>query len=356
MYKYSKRGMLFLLTAAAFVALFAGCATTSTPSAGSSSASDGDMPAWFLDPASAYPDSQYMTGIGSGDTRRAAEQSAMAGLSQIFESQISVDVNTAERYRDLVSASGSVSESELMLAQSTSVQSNQTLLNVQFGEAAVDSEGRVHVIAYIDRAATGRIYQDLIEKNGRIVSEYLADYRGASDPIRRFAYISAAAVVAQSNALLLDQLRIISEPFYAMTSITYSQREVQQEKVDTASAMTIKIDIAGDDGDRVANAVKEALSDERFPTADPALITIRGEVRMEPIDLNPKYKSVRWYLNLDFIGPDGKALVTYDNQDRASAVTEESARSFAYDDINKAVSQDFIGSVRGYFDGLVMGN
>ena len=330
--------------------------TTSGGGVGGTSSSGASMPAWFLDPASVYPDTTYMTAIGTGDTRRAAEQSAMAGLSQIFESQISVDVNTAERYRDLVSASGSVSESELMLAQSTSVQSNQTLLNVQFGEAAVDTEGRVHVIAYIDRMATGRIYQDLISKNGEFVTDYLQDYRRAADPIRRYAYISAAAVVAQSNALLLDQLRIISQTFYAMTDIPYEQRQVLQEKVDTASIMTIKIDVEGDAGGRIEGAVREALSEERFPTADPALITIRGEVSIEPIELNPKYKSVRWYLNLDFIGPDGSALVSYDNQARASAVTDESARAFAYDDINKAVRQEFVGSIRGYFDGLVLGN
>ncbi len=333
-----------------------GCATAPSSSGGGSSSSNGDMPAWFLDPQSVYSDDQYLTAIGTGDTRRAAEQSAMAGLSQIFESEINVDVNTAERYRDLVGPSGSVSESELMLAQSTSVQSNQTLLNVQFGEAAVDGEGRVHVIAYINRMETGRIYQDLIQKNGSFVVDYLEDYRAAADPVRKYAYVSAAAVVAQSNALLLDQLRIISQPFYAMTDVPYELREVQQAKLDTAATMTIKIDVAGNAGDRVASAIREALSEERFPTADPALITIGGEVSIEPIELNPKYKAVRWYLSLSFIGPDGRALVTYDNQDRAQAVTAESAQSFAYDDIDEAVKREFVASIRDYFDGLVLGN
>lgn len=280
----------------------------------------------------------------------------MAGLSQIFKSEINVDVSTAERYRDLVGPSGSVSESELMLAQSTNVQSNQTLLNVQFGEAAVDGEGRVHVIAYINRMETGRIYQDLIQKNGGFVVDYLEDYRAAENPVRKYAYISAAAVVAQSNALLLDQLRIISQPFYAMTEVPYELRQVQQAKVDTASTMTINIEVAGDAGDRVASAIREALSEERFPTADPALITIGGEVSIEPIELNPKYKAVRWYLSLSFIGPDGNALVTYDNQDRAQAVTAESAQSFAFDDIDEAVKREFVASIRDYFDGLVLGN
>ncbi|WP_319561028.1 LPP20 family lipoprotein [Marispirochaeta sp.] len=333
--------------------LFAGCATGG-PASGSSSS--GDMPAWFLDPRAAYPDDTYMTAIGTGDTRRAAEQSAMAGLSQIFESQITVDVSTAERYRDLVSSAGNVSESELMLAQSTNVQSNQTLLNVQFGEAAVDTEGRVHAIAYIDRMATGRIYQDLIRKNSGFVTAYMNEYRAADDPIRKYAFVSAAAVVAQSNALLLDQLRIISQVFYAMTSLPYDQRSVLQEKSEMASTMTISLRVRGGEGPLVESAVREALSQERFPTADPALLSIRGDVRIEDIELNPKYKSVRWYLNLDFTGPDGKALVSYNNQGRASAVTAESARSFAMDDINKAVKQEFVGSVRGYFDGLVQGN
>ena len=334
--------------------LFSGCVSSGGSASGGGG--NGDMPGWYLDPQSVYPDDKFLTGIGTGDTRRAAEQSAMAGLSQIFKSEISVDVSTAERYRDLIGPSGNMSESELMLAQSTNVQSNQTLLNVQFGEAAVDTEGRVHVIAYIDRMKTGRIYQDLINKNSDFVMDYMGSYQSTADPVRKYAYISAAAVVAQSNELLLDQLRIISQAYYAMSQIPYDQRKVQQQKVDTASGMTISIKITGDTGDRISGAVRQALSAERFPTADPALLNIRGSVSLESIELNPKYKSVRWQLSLDFVGPDGKALVSYENQNKASGVTDEAARSFAYDDIGKAVDKDFIGSVRGYFDGLVLGN
>ncbi len=326
-------------------------------SGGSSSAAGTDnMPGWYLDPQSVYPDDKFMTAIGTGDTRRAAEQSAMAGLSQIFKSEISVDVNTAERYKDLVGPSGSMSESELMLAQSTNVQSNQTLLNVQFGEAAVDGEGRVHVIAYIDRMATGRIYQDLISKNSSFVQDYLGSYQSQSDPIKKYAYISAASVIAQSNEMLLDQLRIISQAYYSMSKVPYDTKKVQQAKADTASQMTISIQISGDTGDRVASVVRQSLSSERFPTADPAMMKIRGSVSMESMELNPKYKSVRWQLSLEFVGPDGKSLISYENQNKASGVTDEAARSFAYDDISTAVEKEFIGSVRGYFDGLVLGN
>ncbi len=349
-----KKIVLTALTTLVLLLAVSGCVSSGGSSSGGGST--GDMPGWYLDPQSVYPDDKFMTAIGTGDTRRAAEQSAMAGLSQIFKSEISVDVSTAERYKDLVGPSGSMSESELMLAQSTNVQSNQTLLNVQFGEAAVDGEGRVHVIAYIDRMATGRIYQDLISKNSGFVQDYMGSYQSQSNPINKYAYISAASVIAQSNEMLLEQLRIISQAYYSMSQVPYDFRKVQQAKADTASKMTISIQISGDTGDRVASVVRQSLSSERFPTADPALMQIKGSVSMESIELNPKYKSVRWQLSLDFVGPDGKSLISYENQNKASGVTDEAARSFAYDDIGKAVEKDFIGSVRGYFDGLVLGN
>ena len=47
-----------------------------------------EPPAWILNPQSTYPAAQYLSAVGEGDSRRAAENNAAAGLSRIFESQI----------------------------------------------------------------------------------------------------------------------------------------------------------------------------------------------------------------------------------------------------------------------------
>lgn len=325
--------------------------------AGSPRSRGDEMPAWYLNPSEVYPDQVYLTAVGTGDTRRAAEQQALAGLSQIFEADIEVDMATRERYREIMTARGGMSETEVELAQTTNIRSAQTLLNVQTGEAAVDQDSRVHVIAYIERMPTGRLYVDLIEKNGAQVQFFLDQAEARPDPVREYAYVSAAAVVAAANELLRDQLRIIAPAMGQVTRLSYQYEDVLRRRADLASAMRVSVDVAGDDGDRVGGVVRQALGDERFPVSpqDPVL-HVRGRVTMEPVELTDDFETVRWVLNLAMSGPDGSTLFSYDDQGRASGVSVDSATAFAYRDIQQAVERNFVSRLRRYFDGLVLGD
>ncbi len=52
---------------------------------------------------------------------------------------------------------------------------------------------------------------------------------------------------------------------------------------------------------------------------------------------------------------DGRSLVNYDEENRASGISEEAARAFAYRDIEKAVARNFVESMLSYFNGVVLG-
>lgn len=340
--------------------VFASCATGPAPSSGSTGGGGGggeEYPDWYLNPQSVYPDDVYLTAVGTGDSRRDAEQQAMASLSQIFESEIRVDSRTQERYRELATAEGNLSESEVQLTQSTNIRSNQTLLNVQYGEAAVDEAGRVHVIAYIERNPTAQVYRNLIQKNADQVSSFLNESQSSSDIIRRYAFLSAADVVAASNEMLVNQLDIIQPGFSRTVPLGYDYDQILRDRVDLASQMRVSIAIANDEGGRVADVIRAALSEERFPVgAQSPVLNVTGTINVTPLELSGDFKSVNWVLTLDMAGPDGSSLVTYNNEDRASGVTIDSARAFAFQDIEDAVADDFVGALRRYFDGVVLGN
>ena len=348
--------------------LLSGCTTqSSTTASGGGAASRGasgraaqDYPEWYLNPQSVYPDNTYLTAIGTGDSRRDAEQQALSSLSQIFEAQVSVDSRQSERYRELMTSQGTMTETEVQLADTTSIKSDQTLLNVQFGEAAVDDSGRVHVIAYLERLPTARVYRDLISRNGRQVERFLAEADlkagGRDDLIREYSYVMAAAVVADSNEVLLDQLNIIAPGMGQTVQLPYVYDRVLQRRADLSSTMGVSVSVAGDDKGRVTAILRQALSEERLPIveSDPVL-QVRGAVRVETIPSSAEFKSVRWTLNLDMTSRDGRSLVNYDEENRASGISEEAARAFAYRDIEKAVARNFVESMLSYFNGVVLG-
>lgn len=344
------------LGAALVVLVLVGCGSSPSPAA-QASRGGSDLPDWYLNPGEVYPDGTYLVSVGTGDTRRAAEQQAMAGLAQSFEASIQVDVTTQERYRDLVTAQGTFSEADVQLAQTTNIQAAQTLLNVQFGEAAVDEQGRVHAIAYIERLPTGRVYQELIEKNNRQVESFLREASGSTDLIREYAFVSAAGLVASNNEVLRNQLMIIAPALAQVTRASYDYDALLQRRTDLASAMRVSVAISGDDGDRIGGVLRQALSQERFPVSDAnPVLRVTGRVSIEPIALNPDFESVRWVLNLNMVGPNGSSLVTLDEQGRSSAVTTESAIAFSYRDMQEVVERRFVGAMRRYFDGLVLGD
>ncbi|MFP4210569.1 MAG: LPP20 family lipoprotein [Alkalispirochaeta sp.] len=353
--------MLLALSALALL-LIAGCASTPVVSNGGggtpgSATATAEYPEWYLNPQSVYPDDEFLTAVGTGDTRRDAEQQALSGISQTFEAQVSVDSRTSERYRELMSAEGTMSETEIRLAEDTSVESNQTLLNVQYGEAAVDEQGRVHVIAYLERLPTSQVYRDLITRNGRQVDRFLTEAEESDGIIREYAYTSAAAVVASSNEVLIDQLNIIVPGMARTVQLPYVFDDVIQRRADIASRMGVSVSVAGDTDGRVTSILRQALSDERFPLVDSgSTLSVEGVISINEIPSNADFQSVRWTVSLGMIGPDGRSLVNYDEENRASGISQEAARAFAYQDIEEAVSRDFVSAMRGYFDGLVLQN
>ncbi|MFP4565320.1 MAG: LPP20 family lipoprotein [Spirochaetaceae bacterium] len=353
------------MLALAAVVFLVGCASGPGPAGGGASGgSSGDggvrttaagepIPEWYENPKSVYPDDQYLSAVGSGDTRRSAEQDALGALSQIFEARVTVDNRVNERYREIAGASGNFSESDVRLANSVNVQSDQRLVNVQYGESFTDSQGRVHVIAYMNRMETGRVYRDLIRKNAAQIERFLEEAETEERILRRFAFVSAANVIAQSNRALIDQLQIISAPLAATLQLPYDEQAVAERRLDVASEMAYRVNVSGGAASRVEEVVAGALSSEGFVVSSGGPLLVRGSAELEAAE-GGRYEEVRWYLNLEFVGPDGSTVVAFNQQDRASGVTEDAARSFAYGDIETVATEDFVGQVIGYFDSLVI--
>ncbi|MFO8064209.1 MAG: LPP20 family lipoprotein [Spirochaetia bacterium] len=349
------RRFLGVLSIVAALVVVTGCASSPSSSRGNGDGGQGSgsVPQWYEDPKSVYPDEEYLSAIGSGDTRRSAEQDALGSLSQVFEARVSVDNRINERYREIARGSETLTESEVEIAGATSVQSDERLVNVQHGESFTDSQGRVHVIAYMNRMETGRVYRDLIQKNGEQVRRFMQESRGEEGVVRRFAYLSAANVVAQNNRSLIDQLQIIFAPMARTLQLPYDEQEVTERRAELASRMAYRITLSGEGAARIEQALGEALSSEGFVVSQDGPLQVRGEAELEAEE-DGKYEVTRWYMNLEFVDPSDSVVVAYNEQDRASGVSREASRSFAFNDMEEAAREEFVAHVIEYFDSLVI--
>ncbi len=330
--------------------LLSGCAGAPT------ALQQGGYPAWYLNPGQVFPDSRYLTAVGTGVDRAQAEQQALAGLSQIFEAQVTVDMVMQERYADIVSASGRYSEEELELTQTTQVSSVQNLLNVQFGEAAVDSRGMIHIIGYIEREQTGRVYADLIERNSNQVRSLLREADFSRDPVDRFAYLSAASVVAQGNDMLVNQLRIISPAQAGRLHLGYDLVQILQLRSQQAEKLRVEIVLEEDHDNRVAGMIGQAFGREGFSvSSEQPLLRVTGNVDVSESSVTGNFETVRWTLVIRMDLADGTGIAHLDEQGRASGISSEAARSLAYRDIKQVIDRQLAGQLQGWMDYRILG-
>ncbi|GHV77924.1 hypothetical protein AGMMS49942_27450 [Spirochaetia bacterium] len=97
-----KNQLFFLLTLSltAFLTLATSCASTPPK-----------PPAWVASPNEAYPQSRYITAVGTGHDRTEAERNALAALVAIFGQSVQTEMSTVVTYSKAV-ADGAVNMSE----------------------------------------------------------------------------------------------------------------------------------------------------------------------------------------------------------------------------------------------------
>ncbi len=314
-----------------------------------------EAPEWLDNPKSIYPDAMYLSALGEGDTRRGAESDAAGNLSRIFESKITVDQTYQERYRELTKGVSSETEELSQMDRNVGIQSEQTLFNIQFGESYTDPKGRVHIVAYLDRMKTGEIYSSKIEANANQVTWYLGQKKETDDLLKKYALQNAAIIIATSNRVLLEQLRIISPNMAEFIDLPYKMTELETTLQEMGKKLQISIQIKGDEENKIASSLKEMLSDAGFSLGDSGILKIDGEISFEMVDLDKQdQKFVRWEITLDLNDQQGENLIHYYEKGRDGHISYPEAMARSIREIEKKLKKQFIGKLNDYIDGLVM--
>ncbi len=94
--------------------------------------------------------------------------------------------------------------------------------------------------------------------------------------------------------------------------------------------------------------VREALASQSLSNREMGGLVVRGNWTLEPVAVNPKYKSVRWTINLSLMDERGTAVASVFKESRENGVGETEARAFAYREVEKRLGADLIKSLQDY--------
>jgi len=305
-------------------------------------------PGWFLHPQTAYSTAHYLVSIGEGDSRRNAENSAAAGLARIFESNIratETETETTTETRGSQSTFDQFSE----LRSDIRIDSEQNLLNIQFGETYIDPDRRVHAVAFIPRAETAEIYRKKIEEHASAIVFLTRLSEIASSPIEKYALQRAAIRKALQNEILLAQLDILDLSARDRTSLDYDPQLLYSQAVAAAQAVTFSVALEGPGGD----ALRETLTGMGFSESQKAELRFSGNVILEETDLQRgSLVFVRYQLTLNIRTRDGTLVRVLNDSHREGHLSLEEATARIQRSLRAKIHTRIPEELGNFFDQL----
>ncbi len=311
-------------------------------------------PEWINHPERSYPNSQYLTAIGTGDSRKEAENSAASNLAKIFQSKIKSEETINARYQELIKSNQSSLESRTNIEKKISVASEQTLFNVRYPESYTDNLGKVFVLGIIEREPTAVLYRDKIKENYSRIESFVKKCEKVKDPLKKYSNIDAALVTAKVNVALVQQLKIIMIGMSVQPDSAYSLGRITEMCSNAQKDVSFAINISGAEKDNVAGFINDMLSELGFSVAERGVLTIGGTESVERIDLASDQKFVRWSYQLFVNEASGRTIISFSENGREGHITYEEAAARALRTMREKIKTDLGEKINSYFNSLAM--
>lgn len=310
----------------------------------------GGTPDWVANPKSVYPESRYLVAVGAGDTRRAAENSAAANLSRIFEAHIQSD----ERLLDKTRETSKSIERSTDFTSDVNILSSQTLYNIQHAEAWKDDKGRYHAVAYLERRETATIYRDKVDEQTTRVNFLLASAATTDDLLKKYATLRTANRHATEADSLLRQLKVIHSPSIPDSTPSYSINKLRKALADTAKQINVKIKVDGDDQNRMTHTLEAFITRYGFVVGMPTVLDIGGSVAVTDTgERDQGLVFVRYELSLQIKDAERNILVSINDKGREAHKSLNQAQVRSFRTLENAIKAGGAQRLDAYFDSLI---
>ena len=313
-----------------------------------------DPPDWVGGSSKKHPAAGYLTGVGYGDTRQAAEDRAYAAISKIFKAEIDSKTQEWEKYLQSDAKGQTDSRRQVGIEQATSVSTQKVLENVAIAETWLDESKAVYyALAVMDRPHAAATLRDRITSLDLKVDELLKESRESDNKLRTVQSLHAAI----QNLLLREayntELRIIDpagKGSEGMVNLAAVGRDLRQY---LAKNFKIVVEVAGPHHERIRAAIVEGLNRQGFPVApvgrEPverdADLVIKGVVAFEPVEMpgggSKRTRFVRWSAAFDLTDQSSKRVIgSVAQQGREGHLTSSEAESRALRVAEQAMAEE----------------
>ncbi len=329
------------------------CASAPPPKSNISTTSD--SPEWINNPNSLYPDSRYIVGVGSGDTRQAAEKDAVGNIAKVFQSAITVDQTVIENYLEVEENNQSNASFSSQMLNRTSITSQQDLKNIKIDKVHFSSEdGLYYVLAYLNRAETALLYEQDIKNNDGKIVEYFKNYKNSQNKLNKYGNLSKCKTITAINDILRNQYQVLTKG-QAEVPVSIPISEIDNSMTELLNTITVTLYPGKETAPEVGDFLKEVVGKIGFK-----MVNSQGDFSMnysldiEPTDINREnLVAYNWKLTIEVKdNVNNYSLKSFNHNKRSTAVSEGEAKSRIMRTVKEQLNNQFYKEFKKYLSSL----
>jgi len=318
--------------------------------------SGGKEPAWVTDPYAAYSRDKYVAVVGFAANRGEAEKKAFGNLAAYFGQSVDADFSAVEMYSEAASKGIVVSSSSTVnVRDAVSLKASlDNLIGAQIGNIWDNAKGIVYTVAYIEKEKAVAAYSDIIAANNKNISTLTTmtpAQKNTFDGYSRYKLASAIARINTKYASIVYQCGGPSADALKVQSVD----SLNIEASNILKAITVLINVKGDQNNRIRDAFAKALSAEGLRTQGSGPYTLRVTLSMEEaVFPGNKNKFCSFTVSAELVeNATNSVLVPISFTDRAGHQTYERAQAVALQQSEKIIAEKFPPAFKQYIDSLL---
>ena len=274
----------------------------------------GGRPDWVDGPSSEFPYTRYITGIGYGADRQAAEDKARAEVSKIFFSDIHSSNRTYQKILESRSGGMSTSHESINFAEIIKVSTHKILSGVRVVQVFRDpgSQPEFFALAVLDRSQSRVILRGKIHELDENIQLLISAVGRQQDTLSRVKLLQASIRKHALRQAYNTELKIVDPGAGGIpppVNITDIKTRLNKALL---KDFFIALSLEGPGADEVGQAIVEALNRKGYSVCeeiDKASILARGmiEIKSYPQSVTG-WVFVRWKAYFDLVDREGGAV------------------------------------------------
>ena len=264
----------------------------------------------------AYPDHQFLIGVGQGESRTVAEERAYAAVSRIFKVDVTSQSKDWESYLQLERKGSRHMERRLNIETMTRVTTDKLLENATIADIWKDPKTNLYsALAVLERRPASAVLTKRVAELDEVIDRDIKESGGDGDKLLTLRKRHRAVKNLITREMLNSDLRVLSGlGIPSEFSVSALTRDLDQFLHDN---LVVAVEVKGDQADVVRQAIIETLLRQGLPvtarvSGDGAVadLIVTGETRLWPVELpDPKFRYVRWCGDFTLISPQAERIL-----------------------------------------------